>query len=103
MMTEESAPEQMITLFELLLSYAMIFKREEDFFISLDLFKSAKALIGHISKNLDKVETKEKLVNALLSSKLVQIFSINLNLENVENLKERQKIAVEIVVMVVKL
>ena len=54
MMTEESAPEQMITLLELLLSYAMIFKREEDFFISLDLFKSAKALIGHISKNLDK-------------------------------------------------
>ena len=56
----------------------------------MDLFKSAKSILGYVEKNLDKfVGDKEPLFSNLLSSKLVQIFSINLNLENVETLKDR--------------
>jgi hypothetical protein len=90
-------------MFDLCLAYALVFTREREFYINLDLLKMAKKLLGNLDEHLAELAKNESLLTDLFSSKLIQPLTINMNLDNEEKLGDRQKLVLEMIVRIVKL
>ena len=90
-------------MFDLNIAFALVFTREREFYINLDLLKMAKKLLGNLDEQLEELAKQEPLVTNLFSSKLIQPLTINMNVDNDEKLNDRQKLVLEMIVRLVKL
>lgn len=80
------------------MSYAIIFKRTPDYYICLDFLRMAKKTLSLVNDNLDKFVAKESILSDLFSSKLIQCLSIKMDCDNSDELKDRQKLVIELIV-----
>ena len=64
------------------LGYALVFKLQTEYFISLDLLKMAKQSLSLAEDQLDVLVQNDSLLISLFNSKLVQCLASNLNLDN---------------------
>lgn len=99
---DEQIPEMIKAFFDLHMSYAIVFKRQDDYFICLDILKMAKKTISLFDTHLAKFVGKESLLEGLFSSKLLQCLTINMDCEG-DSLTDRKKIVLEIIVKILKL
>ena len=90
-------------MFDLSMAYALVFTREREFYINLDLLKMAKKLLGNLDDQLEELAKHEPMLMDLFSSKLIQPLTINMNVDNEEKLNDRQKLVLEMIVRLVKL
>ena len=63
----------------------------------------AKKTLALVDEHLDKFSTKDALLTELFSHKIVQCLAMSLDTENADTLKERQKLALELIVNLVKI
>ena len=54
---EEKLPEMIKAFFDILIAYILLFKRQPDFFLCLDLLKLAKKTLALVDEHLDKFST----------------------------------------------
>ena len=101
---ETDLPQMLKTTFELLLCYTFIFfkKESQDYFINRDLLKESKKMISEINKNLGSYVDNEKCLKQLFNSKLISALAKGLNCDS-ESLQDRQKLSLELILMIVKL
>lgn len=85
------------------MGYALVFKRQPDYYLCLDNLRMAKKTLSLVDEHLAKFAEKESLVTDLFGSKLVQCLAINMDCENSDTLKDRQKLTLELIVKIVKL
>lgn len=88
--------------FDLLMGYSLVFKQNVDFYINLNLLKMAKKVLAQINDNLALFLEKEELITDLFSNKFMQCFAISLDCDSSDSLKDRQKMALELIVSFVK-
>ena len=69
--TEDKLPETIKAFFDLLMGYALVFKRSPDYYLCLDLLKIAKKTLTLVDVHLAKFVEKASLVTDLFASKLV--------------------------------
>ena len=95
------------TLFDLAIGYALIFRDQRDYGICLDLLKMAKRNMKLFNDNLfvdpQAIDRDEELCNAVFKSRLLQCLSKNLKFEADQSLTEREKLALEMIVDLVKI
>ena len=101
--SEERLPEVIKAFFDLTIGYALVFKRQPDYFICLDNLRAAKKTLQLINDNLAKFVEKEQLLTEIFSGKLIQCLAIKMDCEQSDELKDRQKLVLEIIVMLVKM
>ena len=99
---EAQLPEMIKAFFDLQMSYALVFKRNPDYFICLDILKMAKKSLSLFDTHMAKFVGKESLLEQLFSSKLLQCLTINMDCDG-ESLSDRKKIVLEILVKILKL
>ena len=100
---EDQLPETIKAFFDLLIGYALVFKRQTDYFICLDNLKMAKKTLALVGDNLAKFAEKDELLTDLFSGRLIQCLARKMDCDASDELKDRQKLVIEIIVMFVKL
>jgi len=91
-------------MFDLCMAYSLVFTRETEFYINLDLLKMAKKLLGKLDAHLPALaENHEAILKDLFSSKLIQPLTINMSVDGCEKLNDRQKLVLEMIVRIVKI
>lgn len=95
------------TFFDLSIGYALVFKQSEDYWLCLDLLKMAKQNMSIFQDNLFKdvqsIDQDEELCNNIFKSKLIQCLAKNLQFDSNQSLTEREKLALEMIVKLVKI
>jgi len=100
---DQRLAETIKALFDLSLSYALVFKKEKDYYTCLDLLRLTKNTIAAFEANIELFVTKESIMTDLFSNKLLQALTITMNVEKSESLNDRQRIIIEMIVRIVKL
>ena len=81
-----------LAIFEMTLGYALVFKKHEDYYLSLDLFKEAKNYLTVFDQllfsSVDSSEANADLLIGLFNSKLVQCLADCLSIGD-DTLSER--------------
>ena len=95
------------TFFDLSIGYSLVFKQSEDYWICLDLLKMAKTnmsiFLQNVFEDVQAIDMDEELCNSIFKSKLLQCLAKNLNFDANSSLTEREKLALELVVKLVKI
>ena len=89
------------TMFDVTMSYALVFRTRTDFHICHELVKQALLNLSIIKDNLSQVADDEEFFTELFSNKLLQSLASKLDLSG-ERLSDRQKLTLELVINIVK-
>lgn len=84
-------PKTFVTIFEVLLVYALLFAQDQDSRVAIKMLKQANKIIKTVQTNLEAIDGNELIMSRIVNSPLIRWISsgLNFNLKQINSRKDQ--------------